>query len=146
MKKIKLTKGKFALVDNKDFDWLNQWTWCLNSNGYAVRDVGGRKNKKRILMHRLLNKTPKGLSTDHVNRNKLDNRKSNLRTVTQSQNILNAKLSKNNKSGYNGVTWYKNRWVARIKINYKSIYLGRYKSLKEAVLARSREEQKYHAI
>src|SRR3990167_164487 len=111
MKKIKLTQNKYALVDDEDFKELNQSKWLCDSSGYAGRDVGGRKNKKRILMHRLLNNTPKGFHTDHINRDKLDNRKENLRTTTCSQNILNSKLSKKNTSGHKGVEWYKNRWV-----------------------------------
>lgn len=143
MKKIKLTKGKYAIVDDEDFEFLSQFNWQCDSSGYAVRDIGGRKNKKRTLMHSLLNKTPKGFHTDHINRNKLDNRKVNLRTTTPSQNILNSKISKNNTSGYKGVQWYKNRWVARIKFNYKTMYLGRFKLLSEALNTRKLAEQKY---
>ena len=143
MATIKLTKGKYAIVDDADFAYLNQWKWQCDSSGYAVRDIGGRKDKKRTLMHRLINKTPKGFHTDHINRNKLDNRKANLRTTTVGQNILNSKISKRNTSGYKGVEWYKNRWVARIKFNYKTIYLGRFKLLSEALNTRKLAEQKY---
>ncbi len=143
MATIKLTKGKFAIVDDADFEYLNKWKWWADSQGYAVRDVGGRKNKKRILMHALLNKTPEGFHTDHINHDILDNRRTNLRTTTPSQNILNSSLSKKNTSGYKGVAFYKNRWVARIKFNYKSVYLGRFNLLSEALDARSLAEQKY---
>jgi hypothetical protein len=143
MKKIKLTKGKWAMVDDEDFDYLNQWKWWCDSSGYAVRDIGGRKNKKRILMHRLINKTVDKMYTDHINRNTLDNRKKNLRSVTNSENLLNSGLPKNNTSGHRGIDWYKNRWVARIKINYKGLYLGRFKTLKEAVNARKTAEKLY---
>jgi len=143
MKKIKLTQNRYALVDDEDFDELNKHKWCYSMQGYAVRDIGGRKNKTRILMHRLINNTSANLYTDHINRNKLDNRRINLRAVTQSVNGHNCKLSKNNKSGYNGVEWYKNRWVANIKVNYKKIYLGRYEKLEEAVKARKKAEEVY---
>ena len=143
MARIKLTKGKFAIVDDADFSFLNQYNWQCDSSGYAVRDIGGRKDKKRTLMHRLINKTPNGFHTDHINRDKLDNRKENLRTTTPSQNILNSKLSKNNTSGYKGISWYKNRWAVRIKFNYKGIYLGRFKLLSEALNTRKLAEQKY---
>jgi len=146
MGKIKLTHGKIAIVDKDNFEWLNQWKWFCDRRGYAVRDSGGRKNKKRILMHRLINKTTDGLSTDHINRDKLDNRKSNLRSVNQSKNCFNTGLSKNNTSGYKGVQWYKNRWVARIKINYEDIYLGRFVNLENAILARKEAEDEYLAI
>jgi hypothetical protein len=146
MKKIPLTKRKFAIVDDGDFELLSQWKWWSDQQGYAVRDAGGRKNKHRILMHRLLNETPAGLVTDHINRNKLDNRKSNLRSVSQRQNTLNCKLSKNNTSGHNGISWYKNRWVATFTLKYKKIYLGRFLELKDALMARSKAEIQYHAI
>jgi hypothetical protein len=151
MKKIKLTRGKYAVVDDEDFAALNQWNWCCDSSGYAARDVGGRKNKKRVLMHRLLNNTPDGFVTDHINRNKLDNRKANLRSLTQRQNTYNSSLSKNNKSGFNGVCWWKHPrgqgyWVATIKVNYKKIHLGYFKKLADAVNARKLADQKYAAI
>src|SRR3990167_3498600 len=132
MKKIKLKQGNYTIVDNEDFEYLNQWKWYFY-NGYAIR-----RYKKTIRMHRLLNNTPLGFFTDHINRNKLDNRKSNLRTVTKSQNGFNTNLSRNNKSGYKGIYWEKftNKWRAEIKINYKKIGLGRFLNLKDAILAR----------
>lgn len=143
MKKIKLTQNRYALVDDEDFDYLNQFKWFVQSNGYAARDIGGRKDKQRVLMHRLVNQTPDNLYTDHINRDRLDNRRSNLRAVTQSINGHNCKLSKNNKSGYNGIHWYKNRWVAGIKVAYKDIYLGRYEKLEDAIKARKKAEEVY---
>src|SRR3990167_10756872 len=120
MKKVKLTKGRFAIVDDEDFEWINQWKWWYTTRGYAVRE----EKRKLIFMHRLINKTLLGFDTDHVNRNKLDNRKKNLRTVTRSQNFMNLNPRKNNSSGVIGVQKNKNSWMARIKIGYVSIYLG----------------------
>jgi len=85
MQKIELTKGQFTLVDDEDFNYLNQWKWHISTKGYALRCIwigSGHKNRKgiNIYMHGEVNKTPKGYQTDHINRNKLDNRKSNLRT------------------------------------------------------------------
>lgn len=142
IKKIKLTRGKVTLVDAEDFEWLNQWKWYCDARGYAVRDAGGRENRKHIKMHRLLNNTPRGFVTDHINRNKLDNRKANLRTATSSTNLFNRGLNKNNKSGYKGVVWREDtkRWTARIKIFYKNIYLGCYKSKRKAIAARKSAE------
>jgi hypothetical protein len=150
VKKIKLTKGKFALVDNEDFEYLNQWKWHLSEGGYAKRSqhirLGINKYKSKIIrMHRLINNTPEGMFTDHINRNKLDNRRSNLRTVNKSQNAFNSDVRTNNKSGYKGVhfdTW-SNQWRAEIKINYHKITLGRYSRMKDAIIARKTAEQKY---
>lgn len=124
MKKIKLTQGKYALVDDQDFDWLNQFKWCF-SGDYAVREKLG----KRIYMHRVTNKTPEGLETDHINRNKLDNQRINLRTATRSENNHNTEAK--------GFTFDKinNKWRARIYVDYKEIHLGRFGTKEEALLA-----------
>ena len=143
MDKIKLTNGGFALVDSKNFDWLNQWKWYVSTSGYVIR-----RYKKTIRMHRLVNKTPDLLFTDHINQNKLDNREKNLRTVTKSQNGFNRGKTSNNTSGFKGVYWDKftKKWRAEIKVFYKSIKLGRFIKLENAILARKDAEIKYHAI
>mgnify|MGYP001587102236 CR=1 FL=1 len=141
MKPIKLTQGKYAIVDDEDFEWLNQWKWCVNHD-YAVRTV---EKGKMIWMHKIINKTPTGYLTDHINRNKLDNRKENLRTVTSSQNKINVGLRKDNTSGYAGISWHKKikKFYVRIKINQKNIDLGYYYDFKYALLARKWGEGYY---
>jgi hypothetical protein len=141
MKKIFLTKGMFTLVDDGDFDYLNQWKWHLSAKGYAVR----KPKNKAIFMHRLLNRTPLHMQTDHINDNKLDNRKENLRSVTNQQNHFNMLAQKNSKSGIRGVSWSKERkkWVAQIIINNKTIGLGRFFNLKDAIYARKKAEKVY---
>lgn len=118
MKKIKLTQDKYALVDNQDYDFLNQWKWHFNS-GYAMRREylkGGKGKSVYLLMHRVIMNTPRGLETDHINMDKLDNRRQNLRVCTRSQNGTNKNIQSNNTSGYKGVTWRKdrNKWKALI--------------------------------
>ena len=134
MKKIKLTQGKFALVDDKDFEWLNQWKWYFNS-GYAVRGCS-----KRILMHRVINNTPDDLITDHINQNKLDNRKCNLRTGTKSLNNFNTKVRKDNSSGVKGIFWSKkhNNWRPVISKEGKKYCFGLYEKLEDAIFERNR--------
>ena len=96
-------------------------------------------------MHRLINKTTEGFDTDHINRNKLDNRRSNLRTVTRSQNQFNRSNPLNNTSGVKGVHCDKNwkKWKVGIRVNGRSIYLGRYNHLQGAFLARRWGERAY---
>src|SRR3990167_452436 len=112
------------LIDDEDHKWLSKFKWHLR-DGYAVRNLYlGRENNKPkntvISMHREILKHH-GIyldkETDHINHNKLDNRKINLRAVTTSQNQWNRKLGKNNTSGYKGVALEKrnNKWKARIK-------------------------------
>ena len=92
MKKIELTQGKFALVDDEDFEWLNQWKWYANHLGYTwyvVRSVRYDNEVKAILMHRSILNAKIGEEIDHINHNGLDNRKKNLRICTRSQNNMN---------------------------------------------------------
>lgn len=153
MKKIKLTQNKFALVDDEDFEYLNQWKWHLSDGGYARRTqhihLGVRKySSERIFMHRVINKTPNGSLTDHINRDKLDNRRANLRTGNKSLNSINRDKQSNNKSGHKGVHWdaWSGKWRAELKINYKKVSLGRYLNKEDAIMARKEGEEKYHAI
>jgi hypothetical protein len=145
MKKIKLTRGKFALVDDNDFDWLNQWKWHCTSYGYAVREVGGRKSRKVVWMHRLINETPDQEITDHINRDRLDNRRANLRTVTATESIINRGMNRNNTSGHKGVIFRRDtgKWQARIKVAYKDKYLGCFEKLEDAIKARQLAEGEF---
>lgn len=101
-------------------------------------------NKKHTVLHRLIMNTPKGYVTDHINGDKLDNRRENLRICTQHQNSMNTRISKNNKSGVKGVsTTPSGKYRARIMLNGVEIGLGRYETLEEAAKARKRAERKY---
>lgn len=146
MKKIPLTKGQFALVDDEDFDFLNQWSWCFHL-GYAIRGHKNPSGKKRHLpMHRVINKTPLGKETDHINENKLDNQRSNLRTASHSQNKFNKGPQQNNTSGYKGVTFIKTRkkWQAQIQGNGKRPSLGYFDTAIEAAKAYDTASYKLH--
>ena len=135
MKKIKLTQNKYVLVDDEDYEWLNQWKWCFNSH-YAARNVYHGKKVSSILMHRLINNTPEGKQTDHINRNKLDNRRKNLRSVTRSQNMRN--------KGKKGYSWHKRtkKWYAKITLNGKRVSLGYFTKESDARRAYLKEYNK----
>ena len=140
MKKIKLTKGYETLVDDEDFSYLNQWKWHYDSiTGYAKRHFNNGRN---FYLHRFVNKTPIGFHTDHINRNKLDNRRTNLRTVTRSKNQHNMGMFKNNTSGYKGVSWSKvmNKWESYIWNDNKKIKLGYFDSITRANSVRKNAE------
>lgn len=152
MKKILLTQGKYALVDDDDFEYLSQWRWFYKS-GYAVRTQHVRLGINKyasncVRMHRLINGTPVGFVTDHINRNKLDNRRVNLRAADKSLNSFNRDKPESNTSGHKGVYWdsWSQRWRAEIKVMYKKITLGRYEKLEDAVKARAEGELKYAKV
>ena len=147
MKYIILTQGKKAIVDNDQFELLNQWKWH-HMKGYAVRReyIGKKRNFRDIYMHRVVNNTPHGLQTDHINRNKLDNRKRNLRSVTSGQNKINVGLRSDNTSRHKGV-WFegsRKKWVAEIMFNKKKKFLGRFNLKSQAIIARKNATKKYH--
>ena len=141
---IKLGKHDcITLVDNEFYEKCKNHCWNLHYEGY----VETRIDKKVILLHNfLLDKNDKNTEIDHINRNRLDNRKYNLRVVTSSQNKINAGMYSNNTSGVTGVSWDKsrNKWHVMITVNKKHINLGRYDSLKEATQVRLDAEKKYH--
>ena len=132
MKHIELTQGKVALVDDRDYDRLNQWKWYAHKNKntyYATRS--GRLNGKTqtsIKMHREIMNPSANMKEDHSNGNGLDNTRTNLRVCTNQQNCANRKVSRNNKLGLKGVAFcntYK-KWTANIKVNYKNKFLGNF--------------------
>jgi hypothetical protein len=138
MKYIPLTQGQNAIVDDEDFEYLNQWKWFIfNSRGilYVMRReyhkrINGKQKYQNIFMHRLLMNPPKNMVIDHLNRNSLDNRKVNLRICTHRENLQNTK--KTNKYGYLGIDKRHNRYAAIIGLNNKKIYVGSYETKLEA--------------
>jgi hypothetical protein len=150
MKKIKLTQGKYTLVDNDDYEYLNQWKWFAvhkgNGRFYVRRSskrIGGQ-TQKNILMHREIMKPPNGMVVDHVNGDGLDNRKRNLRVCTQAENAKNLKIKSTNKSGVTGVSFDKGKWRAQIMVNYKKIYLGIFGTKSAAHQAYVTAKSKHH--
>jgi len=150
-REIKLTQGKVAIVDAEDFKELNKFKWSAFKGRnvfYAQRNVWAHGKGKVIFMHRQILNPPDGLETDHINRNGLDNRKMNLRSVTRSENAYNAKLENRNISGYKGVRFDKQRkrWMARCGGHSSMKFLGRFKTLEEAVAARAKYVEKMGLI
>ena len=125
--------------DIEDYDRIKRYCWHENAQGY----ICGRVNGKDITLHRFLMSTENGDVVDHINHDGKDNRKSNLRCVTQSRNMQNSKLSKANRSGITGVSWYERdkKWRASITVNYKAYNLGTYDTIEEAATARKKAEE-----
>lgn len=128
MKTIGLTQGQFTLVDDEDFEWLNQWKWYAQKSSntcYAIRGVG-----VATLMHRIILKAERNQIIDHINGDGLDNQKSNIRLCNHLQNNANRRKIKNCSSIFKGVCWSKscNKWVASIACNQKKHHLGCFNS------------------
>lgn len=145
MKLIPLSQGKFAQVDNEDFEFLNKHKWCLHKGhktDYAKRNGG---NGKVLLMHHVVLDVVDGCIVDHENHNGLDNQKNNLRKSTHANNIRNATKKVGGASQYIGVGWYKksNKWRAQITLNYKQIHLGHYSNEEQAAIEYNNAAKKY---
>lgn len=150
-KQIPLTQGKFAIVDDEDFEWLNEHKWYAarnERNWYAHR--GENRNGKVTIfrMHREILSLTHGdtRESDHKNRNGLDNRKSNLRIATHAQNQHNREGLKDCSSKYKGVYWRKdrNRWVAIIRQNGKVKKIGSFRDEVDAAKTYDRKAKQVH--
>ena len=140
MKEIPLTQGKAALVDDEDYEFLNQWKWYAKrgtNTYYAARSSGtpSQHNQKTIRMHRVILNPQKYLEIDHIDGNGLNNCRSNLREVTRRGNQQNQHVSKS--SNYPGVTLIKTTglWQAQAKIRGRNAYLGHYRVERDAAEA-----------
>jgi two-component SAPR family response regulator len=142
-----ISDGTTVIVDDDDYERLSKWKWTASGNGYAVRGkhIGNRKYR-RIYIHREILGAKHGEKVDHINGDKLDNRKENLRIATTAENSRNISVRKDNKSGYKGVFFAssRNKWHASIKVNYKSKFLGYFESKTEAAKAYNAAAIKYH--
>lgn len=138
---VPLTKGKFALVDNADFEILNKHLWYAvaarsGRTFYANRDTPG-ENRKTMPMHRVILGATHGTEIDHKNGDGLDNRRENLRFCTHSQNTRNKCISKNNSCGLKGVWWDTQRclWATQITLDGVRHCLGRFATAEDAARA-----------
>ena len=137
MRKIELTQGQYAIVDDEDFDDINRYNWYFHL-GYAVRNVKISCKQKTQCMHRLITNCPADMDVDHANHDKLDNRKSNLRVCSTSENMQNQKVRTYAKTSiYKGVLFYKRdgKWKAQIGLDDKRKHLGYFTNEIDAAIA-----------
>lgn len=144
---IPLSHGLFAIVDECDYNHLSKFTWHASRKGYARRHTGGRLTPRKVFtMHREIMKCPEHLQVDHINQNKQDNRRCNLRLATSAQNQQNRPKLSNNTTGFKGVTFNKrsSKFVATIKVNGQQMHIGRYTTAIEAYEAYKAESLHLH--
>jgi len=146
---IPLTKGKYAIVDAEDFEWLSKHKWHCN-NSYATRQDRSSRNRVNVKMARLLMgcSCGDGNEVDHINHNTLDNRRCNLRICTTQQNQHNRKSYVGGSSPFKGVSFSKDgkrkrRWRAGIEIDGSKKRLGYYATELEAAEAYNEAAKKY---
>jgi hypothetical protein len=122
--------GVFAIIDADDYDLVKDYSWHICS-GYATTRKQKNNKKQVILMHKLICRVPKNKVVDHINRNKLDNRRCNLRAATTMEN------AQNKDNPYRGISYNKiyNRYIAQPRFNYRKIHLGSFKTKEEALEA-----------
>ena len=128
-----------VLLDDEDALKCKDIFWNVDYNGYVVC------RKENLYLHRFILDAEKGKVVDHINGNKLDNRRCNLRICTVRENVINSKISKNNTSGFPGVSFRKdmNKWRAYLMVNRKQITFGWFDNIEDAIEARILGEQKH---
>lgn len=146
--KIPVGHDRFAYVDNEDYRYINSFKWCSRKQGrtfYARRQVKTERGKRAMEMHRFIMNPGPGLEIDHIDGNGLNNSRSNLRIVTHAQNAMNRTISKNNTSGFKGVSWHRvaKKWRSSIGFMGKSIIIGMFDSRIDAANAYKQAEIKY---
>ena len=142
----------FSVVDKEDYVWLSKWKWSTNG-GYACRRRYSKTKSKLVTVYmateimKYNNIWQNGKEIDHINCDKLDNRKCNLRMVTRYQNQLNKPIRKDSGSGYKGVYFTSNKtnpWMAYIYVEGKRVYLGYHKTDISAAKEYDKASEKYH--
>jgi len=149
---IALTQGQVALIDDDDFELVSRYKWCAawdpSTKSFRAITTIRKDDGKRtaLLMHRLIMNANKGEEVDHIHHFTLDNRKSELRLCTRSQNMQNTHKYANNRSGHKGVYWINNcqKWRAQIRSNGQPIHLGIFTDINDAIAARAAATLLYH--
>lgn len=140
MKEIILTNGGVCLVDDEDFEYLNSFKWGRMLKGdyakkWRCKRLVDKSSSDVVLMHRLIMGVTDKRNVDHVDGNRLNNQKYNLRICSYMENSRNQKVRKNNMTGYKGVMLERGRWRARIRYGGKNLHLGVFETAKEAAEA-----------
>lgn len=153
MKEIILSNGSRSMVDDIDYEYLNQFDWhplAGSKTTYAVRGMREKGIYEKILMHRVIAERMDlnifGFEIDHRSNDGLNNQRYNLFSVTRSVNQQNATLRHDSSSGIRGVNYneLEGKWKARIQVGKTRLCLGTFTKFEDAVAARLRAEERYY--
>lgn len=149
MKKIELTQGQYALVDDWWFDYLNEWKWFAHwsiytKSYYAQRNEGKHPNRTVVHMSRVIMNTPDDMRCDHRDHDTLNNQEYNLRNVTRSQNGMNSKHYKTNALGEHHIIKYWGKYRVQIYKDKKRVFCESFVTLDEAKRVRDMMLEKFH--
>ena len=126
-------RGTVVLLDDEDLELVSKHSWFFTPQGYACTKIRREDGSRRTIgMHRLILGDPKTAATDHINRNKLDNRRVNLRACSDSQNNRNRPAVSGKVSAYRGVSFKRGKWQVVIRVNGKLKWFGYHKTELEA--------------
>lgn len=142
-KLIELPDGKQAVVDDADYERVSSHKWSLqDSRGYVRAYINGKK----VRLHRFIMNVAPGVEIDHINGDKLDNRRKNLRICSRSQNMANKSKRSDNSTGYKGAYWSKfhKKFMARIGVCRRYIHLGYFEDVEDAARAYDAAAKKHH--
>lgn len=146
MKQIPLTRGKFAIVDDEDYEALSQYKWACTQHGYARRAVTKEEGgcNRKVYMHRQISRALEHEIVDHISGDKLDNRRQNIRICTKAENARNCRVSKNNKLGVKGVCRSMGLYAASVFHNGEKKFFKRFKTIEEAKAAYDYHSKLHH--
>jgi len=146
MREIPLTQGRVAIVDDDDYELLSKSKWYYCKVGYACRDKKTNGKRKALFMHRVITNCPDNREVDHINRDRLDNRKVNLRVCTRAQNGSNIAVGRRRRSQYKGLYWDRSgqKWRVELRHLGRKIYIGQFDSETEAALHYNEAASTYH--
>lgn len=140
MKQIKFPKNRYALVDDRDYLKILKYKWHIDGRGYVMRNRLTKDDGSPIQLHRLILNPSQDKQVDHINGDRLDNRRDNLRVCSKSQNMCNRGPQKNNTSGFKGIYYDKfaEKWRAKANFNGKVYSIARSKSKDKVIRAYNR--------
>jgi hypothetical protein len=143
MKSITMTNGVRTIVDDDMHEMYGKYNWTQHTKGFACRSMKMEGKWKTVFLHRLVMNVPQGKEVDHINGDRLDNKKSNLRICSREDNAKNRMKRYDSQQPFKGIRLRKGRWEVNLQCDKKAYYLGRYNTAIEAAKVYDKYAKKY---